>query len=112
MKKKYLLILDYFSLYVVDLLKDCCLRKYSILKYGEDNLYKESSMEIAKWNCSDDNEFIININGNITLFKFEDEPNLSLKIISFSYIKALSNLEKLNEDNKFYKKRKDYIIIY
>ena len=112
LKKKYLLILDYFSLYVIDLLKDCCLRKYNILKYGEDNLYKDSSMEIAKWNCSDDNEFIINIHGNITLFKFEDEPNLSLKIISFSYFKGLNNLEKLNEDNKFYKKRKDYIIIY
>ena len=86
--------------------------KYSILKYGEDNLYKESSMEIAKWNCSDDNEFIINIHGNITLFKFEDEPNLSLKIISFSYFKGLSNLEKLNEENKFYNKKDDYIIIY
>ena len=112
MKKKYLLILDYFSLYVVDLLKDCCLRKYNILKYGEDNLYKDSSMEIAKWNCSDDDEFIINIYGNITLFKLEVQPNLSLKIISFSYFKGLSNLEKLNEENKFYNKKDDYIIIY
>ena len=86
--------------------------KYSILKYGEDNLYKESSMEIAKCNCSGDNEFIINIHGNITLFKLEEQPNLSLKIISFSYFKGLNNLEKLNEENKFYNKKNDYIIIY
>ena len=55
------------------------------------------SANIIKWNNNEDNEFLINIKGNIVLFELTNDNNL--KIISQSFFE---NLKKLNEnDNEF-----------
>ena len=53
--------------------------------------------KIEKHNNNENNEFLINIKGNIVLFELTNDNNL--KIISQSFFE---NLKKLNEnDNEF-----------
>ena len=92
------------------------LKKYLFLENGENNtnLFKINKFEIYKWNCSSDDEFIINFDGNITWFKLEEEKDeiINLKIISYSYFKDVKNLKKLKDDNQFYVQFDDHILIY
>ena len=81
------------------------MKKYTILEKGENNtnLYKIIKYDIYKWNCSDDDEFIINAEGNITLFRLLEKENemVDLEIIGYSYIDNSNPLIKMNENNKF-----------
>ena len=66
----------------------------------EDNLYK-CGANIHKWNNSKDNEFILNLDGNIILFELMNENEL--KITNQIYFKDVISLKRLNEkSNKFY----------
>ena len=78
------------------------------------NLFTISNYDIYKWNCPDDNEFITDMNGNITLFKlYEKEKEiLDLKIINYSYLKRYNKLIKMNEDNQFCVQNEDHLLIY
>lgn len=92
------------------------LKRYDILENIEKNtnLYKINNFRIYKWNCSDDDEFIINAEGNITLFRLLEKENemVDLEIIGYSYIDNSNPLIKMNENNKFYIQYNDYILIY
>ena len=71
--------------------------------------------DIHKWNCSDDDEFILNIEGNITLFKLyeEEKEKIGIKIITFSFFKRAKNLRKIDEKNNiFYRQFDKYILIF
>jgi len=98
-----LLIQSVYDLYIFNLSNLKQLAKYSILVYGEKKIHRVKKMSIQKWKCINDNEFILNINGNITLFRLEKEngKKINLNIIVFSYFPKLGTLYRINEENKF-----------
>ena len=116
LKKKYFLIGVEENLYIFNIKNGKQLKKYTILENGEKNtnLYKIKDYNIYKWNCSDDDEFIANMKGNITLFKLEEKENekIDLKVINYSYIEGENKLVKMNENNQFFIQYNDYILIY
>ena len=67
-KNKYLLVGIDNRILLFDIYSGQLLKKYEILTEGIDNLYKRSA-NIQKWNNQSDNEFFMNINGNIFLFR-------------------------------------------
>ena len=100
LKNKYLLVGIDDNILLFDILSGNQLKRYTILIEGIDNLYLQKA-NIIKWNNKNDNEFFININGNIFLFRLTDENDL--KIIANSYFNDIINLIKLDEiNNKFY----------
>ena len=103
LKNKYLLIQSAYNLYIFNLSNLKQLAKYSILVYGETKIHSVGKMSIQKWKCMNDNEFILNIKGNITLFRLEKENEkiINLNIIAFSYFPKLGTLYRINEENKF-----------
>ena len=104
-------MIDY-NLLVFDLSTGKQIIRYKIVKKGEKNLYYDRIIEICKWNNVNDNEFFINIKGNITLFELDDNRGINLKIIAYSYFPNLKNLFKIEDQNRFYSKEKNHIIIY
>ena len=54
----------------------------------------------------------MNIKGNITLFELDDTKGINLKIIACSYFPNLSNIIKMEDQNRFYSKGNDHILIY
>ena len=103
-------MIDYHIL-IFDLLTEEQMIRYTIVENGEENLYGDNDIQIGKWNCSNDDEFYINKEGNITLFELDDCKGINLKIIAYTHF---PNEEDLNEldDNKFYIKKDNNIIIY
>ena len=88
--------------------------RYTFLIYAKNNLYIEDKLNILKWNNKDDNEFILIINGNITLFELvENNKNmLDLNIIAYYYSPDINELKKINSENKFYIESHGYILLY
>ena len=76
------------------------MKRYEVLSEGEDDLFKYGC-NIKKWNDNNDNEFILNIKGNIILFELTNDNEL--KIIYQAFFQDFSSLKHLNEKkNKFY----------
>ena len=115
-KKKYLIIGINENLYIFSLKDGKQLKKYTLLEKGEKNtnLFIIKYYDIYKWNCADDNEFITNMSGNITLFRlYEKEKEIiDLKIINYSYLENNKKLIKMNEDNQFFIQCDDGLLIY
>ena len=100
LEKKYLIVAIDYNILIFDISSGKQLRRYEILLYGEDNLYK-CEANIYKWNNNKDNEFILNLRGNIIMFELINEDEL--KITNQIYFKDIKYLKKLNEkSNKFY----------
>ena len=114
LKNKYFLILACNMILIFDFIEGKQLNKYLILLEGEKNLYKSTRTKIQKWNCIDDNEFIIIEEGNIFLFELNEnsQKNIELSIIAYSYFPDISDLTKMNEENRFYSNKDDCILIY
>ena len=112
LKQKYFIIMIDYNLLVFDLSTGEQMVRYKIVEKGEKNLYYDRIIEICKWNNVNDNEFFINIKGNITLFELDDNRGINLKIIAYSYFPNLKNLIKMEDQNRFYSKEKNHIIIY
>jgi hypothetical protein len=118
LKKKYFIIGVEDILYIFSIKNGKQLKKYTFLENGEKNtnLYTIKYYKIYKWNCSDDDEFITNMGGNITLFKLEEKEKeneiINLKIINYSYIEDGKCLIKMNENNQFFIQYDYYILIY
>ena len=98
-KNKYLLVGIDNSILLFDIYSGKKLKKYEILIEEVDNLYKQN-INIQKWNNQSDNEFFININGNIFLFRLTDENDII--IIATFYSKYVTNLIKLDENNNIF----------
>ena len=100
LKNKYFIVAIDNSILIFYINSGKQLKRYEILLYGEDNLYK-CGANINKWNNDKDNEFIINFGGNIIMFELMDENEL--KIINQIYFKDIEYLKRLNEKgNRFY----------
>ena len=100
LKNKYFLVGIDNNILLFDIFSGKQLKRYTILAEGIDNLYKKD-VNINKWKNNNDNEFLINIKGNILLFRLTDENDL--RIIANSYFNYIINLKKLEENNnKFY----------
>jgi len=100
LKNKYLIVAIDYNILIFDISSSEQLKRYEILLYGEDNLYK-CEASINKWNNNKNNEFIMNIGGNIIIFELINENEL--KIINQIYFKDIKYLKKLIEaSNKFY----------
>ena len=103
LKKKYLLIQSCCTFYILNLANLEHLAKYKIQVYGEKKILSFDNMSIEKWKCTDDNEFLLKLRGNITLFKLEEknENKIQLNVIAFSYFPKLGDLYRINEENRF-----------
>ena len=79
------------------------LKRYEISINEGYNFYKGKT-DIIKWNNNNDNEFLLNLNGNIILFELTNENKLI--IITQAYFQHIQNLQKLNKNflskNYFY----------
>ena len=111
-KQKYFIIMIDYNLLVFDLSTGKQMVRYKIVKKGEKNLYYDDIIEIGKWNNINDNEFFMNIQGDITLFELDDTNGITLKIIAYSYFPNIKNLIKIENQNNFYSKKDDHILIY
>jgi hypothetical protein len=83
-----------------------------LLKKEKKKLYYDKFNKIEKWNNINDNEFFMNIQGDITLFELDDTNGITLKIIAYSYFPNIKNLIKIENQNNFYSKKDDHILIY
>ena len=103
LKKKYLLIQSCFTFYILNLANLEQLAKYKIQIFGEKKILTFDNMSIEKWKCTDDNEFLLKLRGNVTLFKLEEknENKIKLNVIAYSYFPKLGALNRINEENRF-----------
>ena len=93
------------------------LKRYEISINEGYNFYKGKT-NIIKWDNNNDNEFLLNLNGNIILFELINENILA--IIAQTYFQYINNLQKFHhffcsyddfDYNKRYNKNK-YIYFY
>ena len=105
LKKKYFIIMIDNILLIFDLTTGKQLKRYLIIDKEKTKL----SYEMGKWK---ENEFFINIDGNITLFDFDDSQEINLKIIPYSFFPNLKYLIKMDDENGYYSKEQDHIIIF
>ena len=112
LKRKYFIIMIDYYLLVFDLFTGEQMARYKIVKSGEKNLYYDRENEIGKWINNNDNEFFLNINGNITLFELDDSIGINLKIIAYSYFPNVRNLIMMEDKNRFCSVLDDCILIY
>ena len=105
LKNKYFLVGIDNNILIYDIYSGLLLIRYEVLIEGEDNLY-ECNANIKKWNNNTNNEFIMNLGGNIIMFELSNDNQL--KIINQSYFKDINSLNKLNEKkNTFYEANDD-----
>ena len=100
LKNKYLLIGIDNIILIFDIFSGEELKRFKLMLSGNCNLYN-CDANIKKWNNKEDNEFLINLNGNIVLFELTKDNDL--KIINQSYYENVKYLKILNEkNNSFY----------
>ena len=105
LKNKYFIIGIDNNILIFDILSGKQLKRYELLINGGDNAYI-CNANIIKWNNNEDNEFLINIKGNIVLFELTNDNNL--KIISQLFFENINYFKKLNEKNNgFYDDGRD-----
>ena len=86
LEKKYLIVAIDYNILIFDISSGKQLRIYEILLYGEGNLYK-CRANINKWNNNKDNEFILNLGGNVIMFELMNGDEL--KITNQIYFKDI-----------------------
>ena len=107
LKKKYLITIVNTNIFIFDLIKEI---RYKVLKDGINNLYIDRY--IKKWN---DNEFIIIQKKKVSLFELNEnkKKEIELKFIAYSdFPNIIKNLINIAEEKRFYRKEKDYILLY
>ena len=105
LKNKFFIVAIDNNILIYDIRSGKQLKRYEILLYGEDNLYK-CRANIKKLNNNNDNEFILNLGCNIVMFELID--NYELKVINQIFFKNVKNLKILDEKtNKYYDDYKD-----
>ena len=102
LKKKYGIIMLNNDLLILDIFKKKNIKKYTMLYYDDGHLIILNDYKIKKWNNKDDNEFIVIMNGNITLFEIKDKSEMNLEILAYCYSPKIgNNLIKVGENNRF-----------
>ena len=101
LKNKYGIIVIDNNLLIINILKNKIIKRYILLYYDDDNLIILKNYEIKKWNTINDNEFLLIINGNITLFKLNDKFGINLEILAYYYFNNIDGLIKVDDNNRF-----------
>jgi len=107
LKKKYLITIVDTDIFIFDLIKEI---RYKVLKDGINNLYIDRY--IKKWN---DNEFIVIQKKIVSLFELNEntKKEIELKFIAYSnFSNSIKNLINIGKEKRFYRKEKDYILLY
>ena len=105
-KNKYFIITLHNNILLFDLINGKLLKRYELLIDAQEIL-NDFTINIQKWNNVEDNEFILQIKGNIILFELnEDKTEIKLKLISYSYFPDFNNCEPIRrlteKSNRFY----------
>ena len=111
LKNKYFIIMLNKSILVFNLETGKEIKRFEI-KFDDDYYLQ---IDIKKWDCPENNEFIMIINNNVVLFKLnEEKSSISLNILNYGYFPDLcfkkpkdriifKNLKKINgQKNRFY----------
>ena len=117
LKKKYFIFMINNNIFIIDPNNGTILKRIILLIDGISdknimNLF-QNNFYVQKWNNTEDNEFVLLLQGNAVLFELndEDKENVKLKILNYSYfpaIKSINNINKLKEgNNKFYSMEND-----
>ena len=118
LNNKYFLTFVDNHLLIFNLINFELMKRYSFIENGVDNFYIRKYY-IQKWKNSIDNEFLIITGDNITLLELSDNNfngkiTLALKVIGYTYLpfSDYSSFVKLEEENRFYIKKKGEILFY
>ena len=111
LKNKYFIIMLNKSILVFNLETGKEIKRFEI-KFDDDYYLKN---DIKKWDCPENDEFIMIINNNVILFKLnEEKSSISLNILNYGYFPELcfkktedriifKDLKKINgQKNRFY----------
>ena len=118
LQNKYFVIMIDSKILIYNLLNGLLVKKYLILDCTEKLMLACKGNNIIKWNCENDNEFLLVEKGDITLFelieisKEEEKISVDLKIKGYIYNPDIQNLVKINNENKFYIEKDEFIYIY
>ena len=125
LKNKYFIIMIGKNIFIFNLETGKKIKKFEIIV---DYFYDK--MDIKKWDCLGNDEFIMIVNNNIILFKLneEDSSKITLSILNYAYFPGLiikdpgedqdliiKDLKKINNrKNRFYSYNKNFsnILIY
>ena len=109
-KKKYLIMVIGVNILIIDLNEGKELKTYELLIdgifEGNDSLFMPDRIEMKKWSSAEDNQFIFIIGKNVILVELtEDEKDIQLKILNYSYFPNIMNSKNLKilseKNNKF-----------
>ena len=111
LKNKYFIIMLKKSILIFNMETGKEIKRFEINVDG----YRYFQTDIKKWDCPENDEFIMIVNNNIILFKLIDEnSSISLNILNYGYFPELcfketkdrtifKNLKKMNgKKNRFY----------
>ena len=104
LKNKYFIFMADNNLLILSLLTFEIIKNYSLIFYYDDDFLIYQNFQIEKWDEINDNEFILNVNGNITLFDLkEDNLEIGLNILAYYYFPGMSYIQKMNDNNNYCK---------
>ena len=113
LKEKYFIIMVDNNLLIISLLQGKIIKNYSIVCFYDNDFIIYKSLEIIKWDATNDDEFLLNLNGNITLFELKEENlQISLNILAYYYFPNIKGIRKYKAKNKFYLKKDKSICFY
>ena len=102
LKNKYFIFMLDNNLLVLSLLTFEIIKNYSLVFYYDDDFLIYTDFQIEKWDEINDNEFILNVNGNITLFELiEDNLEIGLKILAYYYFPNIDYIQKVDDNNNY-----------
>jgi hypothetical protein len=113
LKNKYFIFMVDNNLLVLSLLKFEIIKNFSLIFYYENDFLIYQKFQIEKWDEINDNEFILNVNGNITLFELiEDNLEIGLKILAYYYFPNIDYIQKVDDNNNYCRILNDKIEFY
>ena len=102
LKNKYFIFMVDNNLLVLSLLTFEIIKNYSLVFYYDDDFLIYKDFQIEKWDEINDNEFILNINGNITLFELEENNlDICLNILAYYYFPIICGVKKIDDNNSY-----------
>ena len=127
LKNKFFIIMIYNNILVFNIETGKKIKNFEIIF---ENTYRILDMDIKKWDCKENDEFILIVENNVILFKLieENSSKINLNILNYSYFPELAvktdedkrkyitkGIKKINsKKNRFYRYNKNYnnILIY
>ena len=94
---KYFIIMIYNDILVFNMETGKKIKNFKIIVENRDRKY---NMDIKKWDCKENDEFILIVNNNVILFKLieENSSKINLNILNYAYFPELG--VKNDEDKR------------